>query len=241
MTDPNRGTSNGFTVHCDTIQQQGKILMDSDSTTRNAATNDTPASAPTEMPGIDVDSENSANLLAQCQSPDEAGPNAIYARYACRLLAFAQSRLSDQLAARIDPDDVVQSAWRSFFVGAREGNFHWQRSGDLWRLLIQITSHKLLRQVAHHQADKRAITEEQQLDPSLAFISREPSPDAAAAVIDELEWVMGQLTPLGQRALELRLQGERLEKIATLLRCTERTVRRQIDLARKILNSRRRE
>jgi hypothetical protein len=56
--------------------------------------------------------------------------------YANRLIALARSRLSSKLAGRIDPEDVVQSVYRSFFAEARAGRYHLDRGGDLWRLLV---------------------------------------------------------------------------------------------------------
>ena len=35
----------------------------------------------------------------------------------------------------------MQSAYRSFFVGVREGRYALERGGDLWRLLVALTLH----------------------------------------------------------------------------------------------------
>ena len=45
----------------------------------------------------------------------------LFNRYAGRLTALARLRLSHAVAARVDAEDVVQSAYRSFFVLARNG------------------------------------------------------------------------------------------------------------------------
>ena len=60
--------------------------------------------------------EDSRELLSRFQEGDAAAAEAIFARYANRLLALARSRLSSKLARRIDADDVVQSTFRSFFA-----------------------------------------------------------------------------------------------------------------------------
>ena len=62
----------------------------------------------------------SVQLVARWQAGDEAAAEALFARYADRLTQLAASRLARRLAARIDPEDVVMSAYRSFFVGAHE-------------------------------------------------------------------------------------------------------------------------
>src|SRR5947207_198270 len=83
---------------------------------------------------------SSAELLARYVGDrEEAAANAMFRRYADKLEALARSRLSKSLASRIDADDVVQSAYRSFFRIAGKGNVELLESGDLWRLLVRIT------------------------------------------------------------------------------------------------------
>src|SRR5438270_12519197 len=77
----------------------------------------------------------SADLMARWRDGDEEAAEQLFHRYAERLLALARSRMSVWLAGHVDPEDVVQSAYRSFFTGARAGRFALERNGDLWRLL----------------------------------------------------------------------------------------------------------
>lgn len=184
----------------------------------------------------------SADLLRQWRHGDEAAAEAIFARYAERLTRLAKSRLSARLAARVDPEDIVMSAYRSFFVAARQGRFDVERGGDLWRLLVEVTLHKLCRQAARHQTQRRSIEREQHLadrtDVPIAIAGDEPTPDEALAAAEELEAVLRQLPVRGRRALELRLQGFEHEEIAERLDCTERTVRRRLSEARRIMAAR---
>src|SRR5205814_774469 len=78
----------------------------------------------------------SAELVARCRRQDEAAAEELFRRYAGRLTALARARLSRALAARVGPEDVVQSAYRSFFLLARGGDVLLRESGDLWRLLV---------------------------------------------------------------------------------------------------------
>ena len=76
-------------------------------------------------------------------------------------------------------------------VGEEQLDLTLGRGGDLWRLLASITKHKLLRQVRHHDADRRAVGLESSLDraecsPDL-IAGRGPTPDAAADVLQQ-EW-----------------------------------------------------
>lgn len=170
-------------------------------------------------------------LLDRLQAGDEEAAAEVFHRYVERLTALARSRLSQRLAARLDADDVVMSAYRSFFVRAREGAFALGAGGDLWRLLVEITLHKLYRQAAHHSAKKRSVAREaSQPDGRPQRVAApEPTADLAVAAAEELGLAMRELSANARAALELRLQGHDLNEIARQLRCSERTVRRWLD------------
>jgi DNA-directed RNA polymerase specialized sigma24 family protein len=67
------------------------------------------------------DAWSSAELLDRATTGNQAAEAEIFERYAQRLIALARSRLAAKLVARLDAEDIVQSAYRSFFVAAREG------------------------------------------------------------------------------------------------------------------------
>jgi RNA polymerase sigma factor (sigma-70 family) len=180
----------------------------------------------------------SHQLLLRSRDGDEDASREIFERYLARLTALARSRLAPRLTRRTDPEDIVLSAYRSFFVGARDGRFVLQRSGDLWRLLVSITLHKLYRQVKRHSAESRDVQREKILEEAHAF-SREPTVDEAVALADELEAILKPLDPLLRRVLELRLQGQSLEEIAAITMRSERTVRRSLAELREAIASRR--
>lgn len=177
--------------------------------------------------------EASVELVARWRAGDQQAAEELFRRFAERLMALARSRLSARLARHVDPEDVVQSVYRSFFADARAGRFVLQQRGDLWRLLTAITIHKVLRQAERYAAGKRAVGREQTpADDSSLFgldaevVSRAPSPSEAAAAVDELELLMRRLTPMHRQMVEVRLQGYRIEEIAAATRRSERLVRR---------------
>ena len=177
------------------------------------------------------DPSTDLRLLEELHRGDEAAAAAVFERYFERLIALARSRLSPRLAARIDPDDVVLSAYRSFFVRARAGDFEVAQGRDLWRLLVEITLHKLYRQTGRHLAQRRSPQREMcdEAGAAAAAASREPSPEAVAAVADELAAVRDELSAEACEAFELRLQGYELEEIATALHTTKAVIRRRLD------------
>jgi ECF sigma factor len=182
-------------------------------------------------------------LLERFRGGDDSAAEALFVRYFERLTLLARSRLSARLARRTDPEDIVQSVYRSFFVGAREGRYTLGRGGDLWRLLASITKHKLLRQARHQTADRRSIDRECSLDKvdegRCLGRGTDPTPEEALALADELEWVFAQLDAFGRRVLELRLQGSPIPAIAEDTSRAERSVRRALARIRDILAGRR--
>jgi RNA polymerase sigma-70 factor (ECF subfamily) len=144
--------------------------------------------------------------------------------------------LPERLAGRIDSEDVVQSAYRSFFAGAQAGRYDLERGGDLWNLLVTITLHKLFDQVERYSTQKRAVHREQPFSSEKALqglqaclAADEPSPLEAVALIDRIEQLMRRLEPWEPSILELRLQGHDLNEIAARTQWSQRTVRRVLD------------
>ena len=184
----------------------------------------------------------SAELLGRFQQGDDRAADEIFHRYVDRLTRLARARLSPKLARRTDPEDVVMSAWRSFFLAAGAGRFSLKRSGDLWRLLVAITLHKLYHQARRHSAEMRSLSAEQPFDQTGALpadiSNREPTPEEAVALADEMEHILAGLDPFGRRVLELRLQGQTLAEISLDTGRSERSVRRRLAEIRTQLTQR---
>jgi RNA polymerase sigma factor (sigma-70 family) len=183
--------------------------------------------------------ETSAELLQKYRDGDERAAEQLFSRYVGRLTLLARSRLSPTLARRTDPEDIVLSAYRSFFIGARDGKFTLNRSGDLWRLLVAITLHKLYRHARKQGAERRALVAWQfeATASNPPDFSREPSPDEAVALADELAALFSKLDPFARRVLELRLQDRSLSEISESLGRCERTIRRTLTAIRRQLSA----
>jgi DNA-directed RNA polymerase specialized sigma24 family protein len=180
----------------------------------------------------------SAELLARYRAGNEDAAAELFARYVERLTLLARARLSPRLARRVDPEDIVLSAWRSFFVGARDGRLSVGAGGELWPLLVTITLRKLYRNVKHHTAERRTVDAEQSPDVAAAVLEpvcSEPRPEHAAALADELEAILRGLGPFERRVMELCLQGESVAAIAAETGRAERTVRRACSVVRELL------
>lgn len=177
------------------------------------------------------------SLLEQWRAGDEDAARQLFDIYVERLVALARRRISQRLASRVDAEDIVQSVFRTFFGRARQGQFKVEDQDDLCKLLMRITVHKTLRQVAYHKAAKRDPghemgQSEHSTEMLMELLDREPTPDAEAAFIDQLETFLGTLRPEERTILEMRMQGYTNEEIAKKLDIYDRKIRRVIERIR---------
>ncbi len=176
----------------------------------------------------------SAELLAACERRDPDAEAELFRRYAERLVALARPRLSRTLAARLDPEDVVMSAWRSFFNLVREGRVE-AGDGGLWPLLVRVALRKLAHAARRHTAARRSARRE---EPEAEVPSAGPGPAEAAALLDEVRATLEPLPAIQRRMVEALLQGHDADEIAGMVGRSARTVRRALAAAEEELQRR---
>lgn len=179
---------------------------------------------------------NSQELLQMYQDGQSKAATVIFDRYVARLIALARSRIGAKLSRRVDAEDIVQSAYRSFFVHAKGDEYQLNKAGDLWRLLASITLHKLYGQIEKHTAAKRSIYHEEPTDMATAAATApEPSADEVVAIVEELHLVIQELPPEERLVVTGTLQGQSNIEISRSVEKSERTVRRLLaSVKRKI-------
>lgn len=182
-----------------------------------------------------------AELMQELRAGDPTAAERIFRGYARRLIGLARSRLSQGVRAKTDPEDVVQSVFRSFFTRQADGQFELGSWNDLWSLLATITLRKCGHKIEHFRAACRDVTREaappatDDSIASFALIAREPSPSEAAMMIETVEQITAALEPRDRRVLEMRMQGATMAEISSELNCTERTVERALERMRRKL------
>lgn len=177
--------------------------------------------------------------FAALAAGDPAIEEEFWRTYAGPLHRVADRQLSQQLKRRVDPEDVVQSACRTFFRRVRQGEFEIQDRSDLWRLLLTITLNKARMQARYHGRACRGMDREQALVEEPAGKQGSPLEDALAAIdfADFLESILKHLSGEQQAILQRTLDGQTQDEIAEAVGCSQRTVRRMQTKIRESLQS----
>ena len=109
---------------------------------------------PNSRPPADAEPSDSV-LLRRFQNRDLDAATQLYVRYAHRLRKLAQSQCSASLARKVEPDDIVQSVFGSFFRRAAQGQYTVPDGNELWNLLLVIALNKIRAKGAYFGASKR--------------------------------------------------------------------------------------
>ncbi len=172
----------------------------------------------------------------------EAAAAEIFHRFANRLIGLAARHLDDRLRQKVGPEDVMQSALKSFFVRQAGGGYDLSGWDSLWSMLVVITLRKCGHKAEHLRAACRDVGREQALPcpddsaPSWEALSREPTPSQAALLAEAVQQVLAALEDERERTvLELSLQGYAVPEISARVGRSERTVQRVLTRVRKRL------
>lgn len=174
-----------------------------------------------------------ADLMSRLQRGDDASARQLFERYQRRLLELARHHLDRRVARKEDPEDVLQSVFKSFFFRYRAGQFELGNWRELWGLLSVITLRKCVNRIEYFRAGCRDVQREVSFDQpapegdaALAMLDREPSPVEAVTLAETLEQLLRDYDPLDRQVIELTLQGCTIQQVGAQLGRAERTVRR---------------
>jgi RNA polymerase sigma-70 factor (ECF subfamily) len=189
------------------------------------------------------------DLMARLRAGQNDAATQVFHRFASRLIALARKQLDPQVLQKVDPEDILQSVFRSFFVrypGGQLGAFEgWD---NLWAILVVITRRKCGRRLDYFHAACRDVRREVTGQPApvesaqdLGACDDEPTPSEAAMLTETVEHLMGCLEGRHREILTLSLQGHSPPEISGRLRCTERTVYRVLERVKQYLEAMRSE
>jgi DNA-directed RNA polymerase specialized sigma24 family protein len=194
------------------------------------------------------DGENSVTRWVKDLKAGDRGEAArlLWQRYFERLARLAQARLRAVARGPADGEDIALSVFDSFFEGVAEGRYpRLADRDDLWRLLTTIALCKASNQRRREGQIKRgngrvigasdyAARDFTGQDPLAQVAGREPSPELAAALIDEIRQRFADLPDESLRVVALRrMEGHSNAEIAGELDCSLRSVERKLELIRR--------
>jgi RNA polymerase sigma-70 factor (ECF subfamily) len=175
-------------------------------------------------------SNSFTEFLARLHSGDAAAAQELFARFTHQLIALSLRHIGG-LRHKVDPEDVVQSVYKSFFVRFGEGKLGLVNWNSLWGLLALITVRKCADRAAYHSAECRDAAREvpppqgHEPSPWREPLGREPTPLEAAVLSETVEELLAGLDEEERPIVELSLQGFTTREISERLGRAERTVR----------------
>jgi RNA polymerase sigma-70 factor (ECF subfamily) len=163
----------------------------------------------------------------------------LYLRYAERLLALASAQSSPDLARRVDPEDIVQSVFRTFFRRANLGHYTVPEGEEIWKLLLVIALNKVRAMGAFHRAAKRDVRRTVGGEAFDRAVESQPGPDEAGLGILRMvvEELLRDLPEAHRKMIELRIEGHEVNDIAATVQRSKRSVERVLQDFRRRLDA----
>lgn len=186
--------------------------------------------------------------IQQLKSGDAEAAQRLWENYFSRMVELARRKLSGTSRTVADEEDVALSAFNSFCLRAREGLFTSLTDREnLWPLLMVMTQNKSVDLIRHQNRRRRGGTGDasadadshrrpvnEMADQLSDLLSREPNPEFAALMADELQQQLLQLDSTGDPDLRkiaiLKLEGCSTPEIATSIGCVRRSVERKLQV-----------
>ena len=183
--------------------------------------------------------------IGELQRGNREAAQHLWETYFERLVQLAGHKLRGRPLRVADQEDVALSAVRSEFRGIEAGRYPCLADrDDLWRLLMVITAHKVLRMVRSegrqkHGGNRTILTQGDVPEGEDAAIeqilSRKPTPEFAAEVAEQCQRLLDDLPDEDLRRIAVwKMEGHSNEEIAAELQCATRTIERKLRLVRSI-------
>jgi RNA polymerase sigma-70 factor (ECF subfamily) len=179
--------------------------------------------------------------MGRLRCGDSAAAAIIFHRFAQRLTSVARCHLDNRLRQKVDPEDVLQSAYKSFFHRQSDGSLAPSDWDELWNLLTVLTIRKCIRSWERYTTARRDFRVEAVPPPTAGtdfdwqLLDREPSPEEGALLAEAVERLLQGLQSRDRDIATLALQGYSAAEISEQLNRPRRTVYRVLERIKKRL------
>ncbi len=181
------------------------------------------------------------------RAAQESAATELWKHFYVRLIGLARKKLRASSKRVVDEEDVVLSAFETFFRRAKEGQFpRLADRDDLWQVLVAITERKAINQLRSEGRLKRGggnvrgesvfLREDMSgVTPSMdQTVGHEPTPEFAAIVAEDFQRLLEALGDDELREIALlKLEGCSNLEIATKIKRSVPTVERRLKLIRR--------
>lgn len=184
--------------------------------------------------------ESIMNFYWKMCSGEPLGLEELWKRNFPRMYGLASKTLKGRRLTSTGPEDIVQSAFGTFWRRAKRGDFNaWINSDNLWNLLAKITVRKV------HQAARRAQAGKHGggkvlIEADVPEAAHRPFRlDDAVAVLPTTELdlcceeYLLTIDEETRSVVVLKMMGHKNREVADILGCCVSTVERKLRLARK--------
>ena len=176
-----------------------------------------------------------AQWVAGLEDRDSQAIQELWNAYFSRLVRLAHVKLAGTPQQAFSDEDIALSAFKSFCFSAEQGRFpRVDDESDLWRILVHITAQKVIDRQRHESRQKRGGTRSRSAVELETIVGREPSPEFAALLADELQSRLHQLPEDLRKIAVAKSEGYTNDEIAAQLSCAPRTVERRLCLIRRM-------
>ena len=170
------------------------------------------------------------SLLRRVQHGHGDASTELYVRYAERLIALVKAQSSGDLARRVEPEDIVQSVFRTFFRRVSLGQYDVPDGEEMWKLLLVIALNKVRATGSFHRAAKRDVRRTSGGESFDRAIESEAGQDdlALRCLRMTIEDLLRDLPEAHRRMIELRIEGHEVNEIAATVQRSKRSVEREL-------------
>jgi RNA polymerase sigma-70 factor (ECF subfamily) len=171
-----------------------------------------------------------ADFIGRIRAGDDQAARELVERFEPVIRREVRLRLKDpRLHSQFDWTDVCQSVLASFFLRAAAGQYDLDEPGQLLKLLVVMTRHKLANQERRHRAGRRDYRRLESHEPAQLEGQPVPAPSPSRMVAGRelLEEFRRRLSQEERELVDLRAEGCEWSEIAAKLGGTAQGRRKQ--------------
>lgn len=185
-----------------------------------------------------ADPTDLVELINRLRRGDKHAAAEIHRRLSDRLTKLARRRIPDPIRAKVDPEDIVQSTFRGFFMHQVKGEYQLQSWQDLEKLLTRMTMRRCNRERLRYITQSRNYRVEAPLgNPDASddshMIDNADSPQDQVILAETFQRLLDDLSPRDREIVQLAIEGKKANEIAEQIGVSRRTADRIVENFRR--------